>query len=144
MIMSKNNHRTCFQTKQKAEKLAMRHWCEGRTRNALVKGEGVVCLHCPLPPNSAGCGNMPLHRFRVLLNSRGGALSQPRVPNMTKYYSGCCRRRTSCFVRTASVFSATLPPTSIALPSPRHSRRSGLYLKHHRLVRLSALILSSA
>ena len=33
----------------RAEKLAKRHFDEGRTRNALVKGEGVVCLHYPLP-----------------------------------------------------------------------------------------------
>ena len=28
----------------------MRHWSEGSPRNALVKGEGVVCLCCPLSP----------------------------------------------------------------------------------------------
>ena len=44
---NKERHET--QDKLRAEKLAKRHWCEGGTRNALVKGEGVVCLHHPLP-----------------------------------------------------------------------------------------------
>lgn len=33
------------------EKLLLRHWSEGGTPNALVKGEGVVCLHHPLSLN---------------------------------------------------------------------------------------------
>ena len=38
------------QVKLRVEKLVMRHSSEGSPRNALVKGEGVVCLCYPLSP----------------------------------------------------------------------------------------------
>jgi len=79
-----------------SEKLARRHWDEGSTRNALVKGEGVVWLYYPLPLEDKEDTKARRREFCILFEPRTSTFSQlvhacsARASGFTRII--CCRR----------------------------------------------------
>lgn len=104
---------------------------EDRTRNALVKGEGVVWLHCPLPLNTLRRDNGRGCTFSISFESRGaGACHALRSREGQILPNRHWGMPTDELFRRASS-SASLLPTTIVPPPPtapdtRNSR--SLYL----------------